>query len=368
MLDTRGSQDLETGQPSTYLGTHLFVYLIFYRWPLYLDAVFDSRRSDSRQSDFRQSDSFQFTDEYNTSMVSADVPLDVLPPPSQSHEGEGGSPESTAYNTPQVFRTPETGISPQLSIEEEEEKVHGGGEDGVSSQVDSDVGFDRTGQTQAQVTSNKEASKQDHSPPSHTTSDNRKNQKKAHEPSSLSVQNGFHNSTLNGSQAQAWNEDFTDCYGRDLISINSDHPMEVYSSSQGSWEILTHQNARSEPIKTEHQHKVTVQDYKLKEEDIAAGLGQLENSYNARQDHFDSHMKAQKFSPRESPLLHTRKHSSPKQNGFLPGAKFLGSDNGVAANGVGEDSPWKLPPPNLQLKTSPKKHPSPEFYSPIAGR
>lgn len=291
-------------------------------------------------------------------MVSTDAPLDVLPPPSQSHEGEGGSPESTAYNTPQVFRTPETGISPQLSIEEEEEgKVHGGGEDGVSSQVDPDTGFDRTGQTQAQVTSNKEASKQDHSPANHTTSDNRKNQKKTHEPSSLSVQNGFHNSTLNGAH--------TGSYGKDLISINSDHPMEVYSSSQGSWEILTRQN---EPIKTEHQHKVTAQDYKLKEEDIAAGLGQLENSYNARQGHFDSHMKAQKFSPRESPLLHIRKHSSPKQNGFLPGAKFLGSDNGVAANGVGEDSPWKLPLPNLQLKTSPKKHPSPEFYSPVAGR
>ena len=301
-------------------------------------------------------------------MMSTDAPLDGLPPPSQSHEGEGGSPESTAYNTPQVFRTPETGISPQLSIEEEEERVevHGGGEDGVSSQVDLDMGVDRTGQTQIQVTSDKEASKQDRSPANHTTSDNRKNQKKTHEPSSSSVQNSFHDSTLNG--AQACNEDFTDGYGRDLISINSDHPMEVYSSSQGSWEILINQNAKSEPINSEHQHKATAQNYKLKEEDIAAGLGQLENSYNAHQHHFNSHMKAQKLSPGESPLLHTRKHSSPKENGFLPGAKYLGSGNGVATNGVGEDSPWKLPPPNLQLKMSPKKHPSPEFYSPVAGR
>ena len=294
-------------------------------------------------------------------MMSMEAPLDALPPPSQSHEGEGGSRESTAYNTPQVFRTPETGLSPQLSIEEEEERaeVHGGGEDGVRPLVDS--GFDRTGQTQAQVTSSEEASKQDHSPTNHTTSDNRQNQEATHEDSSLTV----HNSTdWNG--GQACNKDITHNHGRALISINSDHPMEVYSSSQGSWEILVSPVENSEPINSENQHTTTTQNYKLNEEDIAAGLGLLENSFNA-QHHYGNHTKAQKFSPQESSLLHNHKHSSPKQNGFLPSTKFPGAGNGVAGNGVGEDSPWKLPPPNLQLKTSPKKRPSPEFYSPVAG-
>ena len=108
-------------------------------------------------------------------MMSMEVPLDTLPPPSLSHEGEGGSRESTAYSTPQVFRTPETGPSPQLSVEEEEERaeVRGGGENGVRSLPDS--GIDRTGQTQAQVTSSEEASKQDHSPTNHTASDDRQN-------------------------------------------------------------------------------------------------------------------------------------------------------------------------------------------------
>ena len=320
---------------------------------------------DSRRLDSRQSDTFQFTDEYNASMMSMEAPLDTLPPPSQSHEGEGGSRGSTAYSTPQVFRTPETGLSPQLSMEEEEERaeVHGGGEDGVRSLVDS--GFDRTGQTQAQVTSSKEASKQDHSPTNHTISDNRQNRKTTHEDSSLTVQNGFHKSTdCNG--AQACNEDITHNQGRALISINSDHPMEVYSSSQGSWEVLVSPVENSEPINSENQH-TTAQNYKLNEEDIAAGLGLLENSLNA-QHNYGNHTEAQKFSPQESSLSHSQKHSSPKQNGFLPGTKFLGAGNGVATNGVGEDSPWKLPPPSLQLKTSPKKHPSPEFYSPAAGK
>ena len=325
--------------------------------------MFDFRRYDSRQSD-----TFQFTDEYNASMMSMEAPLDALPPPSQSHEGEGGSRGSTAYSTPQVFRTPETGLSPQLSVEEEEERaeVRSGGEDGVKALVDS--GFDRTGQTQAQVTSSEETSKQDHSPTNHTASDDRQNQETIHEDSGSTVQNGFHNShnSTDWNEAQACNEDITHNHGRALISINSDHPMEVYSSSQGSWEILVNPVENSEPINFENQRTKTAQNYKLNEEDIAAGLGLLENSFNA-QHHYSNHTAAQKFSPQESSLSHSHKHSSPKQNGFLPGTKFVGAGNGVGTNGVGEDSPWKLPPPNLQLKTSPKKHPSPEFYSPVAG-
>ena len=330
------------------------------RWPLYLDAVVDTRRSDSI---------FQYTDEvdYSPCVVSpAAVPDHPLHPTRGLEDGE--SHESTAYNTPQVFRTPEMGPSPMTSSGEEERggvcKRGDGSDEIVGFPADSDPNFDsiRQQHTQVYVGDNHLQVEQATTGVSQTPS-----------AADSQAENRLHGWI----QTQVSTEEVTGNHVGMPVSINTDCPVEVYSSSQGSWEVWgspeNHLAQISDPeYKVGNQGKSgNVKGNFLLEEDISAGLGLLEDSFNAqhRGDPAQSGpTRTQKFHPQDSPLLHACQHSPSKQNGFLPGSRFVGANGHLVTDSVvGEDAQWKPRHPDLRIASPNKKRPSPEFHSPVAG-
>ena len=325
--------------------------------------------------DTRRSDSFfQYTDEvdYSPSSVSPVAMPDPPPHPTHSHE-EGESHDSTAYNTPQVFRTPEMGPSPLTSSGEEERggkcKNGDASEKVVGFPADSDPNFDSIRQQHAQVHDSRvEPSGKDHLQVEQATTGG-----KSYLEVPAPVDNRFHDWI----KTQVSTGEVTGNHGNHVgmpVSINSDYPVEVFSSSQGSWEVWgSPENNICDP-----EHKVESQTKRgkakenfLLEEDISAGLGLLEDSFSAHHHGNPANSqptRTQKFHLQDSPLLRGYQHSPTKQNGFLPGSRFLGANgNLVTGSIVNKDGQSKPLHPDLRLASPNKKQPSPEFHSPVAG-